>query len=249
MKLQSWPEMTSRHGFPWSVPEHRESNRLTFYNTMLSRIGGIKAGRLEDPETGEDLSNVETTLRGLDIDLRDQTEQFRNFGEVLDEVGDRWNSFSNTQQRAIATAFAGTKQQTRFLALMAGWKTAGKYAESAADSTGVAAQKLGVYQESVAAKANKMTASFEAFSTALVDSDLVGWFYDLASGLLDFGTATAPAIQALTVLGGALVGLPTIINLVKTSGIGTAFSKTFTDLGWPEMTGDNIVPIFSKEAA
>lgn len=221
----------------------------SFYNTMLSRIGGIKAGRLEDPETGEDLSNVETTLRGLDIDLRNQAGQFRNFGEVLDEVGARWKSFSNTQQRAIATAFAGTRQQTRFLALMAGWKTAGKYAESAANSTGIAAQKLGVYQESVAAKADKAKASLEAFSMALVDSDLVGGFYDVTSFLLDIGTAGAPAITTITALTGALVGLPTIFNLIKTSGIGTAFSKTFTDLGWPEMTGDNIVPIFSEEAA
>lgn len=29
----------------------------TFYNTMLARMGNIKAGRLSDPETGEDLNN------------------------------------------------------------------------------------------------------------------------------------------------------------------------------------------------
>lgn len=29
---------------------------LTFYNTMLSRLGYIKAGRLSDPETDEDLN-------------------------------------------------------------------------------------------------------------------------------------------------------------------------------------------------
>lgn len=91
----------------WSVPGCRESNSVTFYNTMLSRMGNIKAGRLEDPESGEDLSDVETTLRGLGIALRDSQGQFRNFGVVLDEVGSHWDEYSNTQQRAIATAFAG----------------------------------------------------------------------------------------------------------------------------------------------
>lgn len=32
-----------------------ESNRLNFAKTMLARMGNIKAGNLEDPETGENL--------------------------------------------------------------------------------------------------------------------------------------------------------------------------------------------------
>ena len=99
--------MTVRHLSGWSVPGCRESNRVTFYNTMLSRMGMIKAGNLKDPETDEDLSDVESTLRGLGISLRASNSEFRNFGEVLDEVGGKWNSFSTVQRRAIATAFAG----------------------------------------------------------------------------------------------------------------------------------------------
>lgn len=79
----------------------------TFYNTMLSRMAALKSGRLSDPETSDDLSDVEATLRGLGIELRKSDSEFRNFGEVLDEVGNKWNNFSSVQQRAIATAFAG----------------------------------------------------------------------------------------------------------------------------------------------
>ena len=53
---------------------------------MLARIGAVKAGRLSDPETNEDLSDVESTLRGAGIQLRKSETEFRNFGEVLDEV-------------------------------------------------------------------------------------------------------------------------------------------------------------------
>ena len=67
----------------------------------------IKSGRMEDVETGEDLSDVETVLSGLGIKLRDTNSEFRNFGDVLDEVAGKWDSFSSVQQRAIATAFAG----------------------------------------------------------------------------------------------------------------------------------------------
>ena len=67
----------------------------------------IKSGRMEDVESGEDLSDVETVLSGLGIKLRDTNSEFRNFGDVLDEVAGKWGNFSSVQQRAIATAFAG----------------------------------------------------------------------------------------------------------------------------------------------
>lgn len=78
-------------------------------NTIFSRMGAIKLGRLDDykNESGEDLSNVETVLRGEGIDLRDATGQFRNFKEVLDEVASKWKSFDNVSQNAIGQAFAG----------------------------------------------------------------------------------------------------------------------------------------------
>lgn len=79
----------------------------TSLNAIFSRMGNIKLSRLTDYETGEDLSDVETVLSGLDIKLRESNDTFRNFGEVLDEVGTNWGNYSDTQQRAIAKAFAG----------------------------------------------------------------------------------------------------------------------------------------------
>jgi TP901 family phage tail tape measure protein len=81
----------------------------TSFNAIFSRMGNIKLSRLKDYQnaSGEDLSNVETVLRGEGISLRDNVNEFRNFGEVLDEVAGRWTSFSEVSQRAIASAFAG----------------------------------------------------------------------------------------------------------------------------------------------
>lgn len=58
--------------------------------SIFARMGNVKVGRLEDPETGEDLSNVETALGSVGISLRDNNQEFRNFGEVLDEIGGKW---------------------------------------------------------------------------------------------------------------------------------------------------------------
>jgi len=44
--------------------------------------------------------------------------QFRNFTDVIIELGEKWNELDSTQQRYIATQFAGNRQQSRFLALV-----------------------------------------------------------------------------------------------------------------------------------
>lgn len=76
-------------------------------NSVFSRMGNIKLSRLKDYETGEDLSNVETVLRGVGIQLRDSQDEFRDFDEVLEDTASRWDTFSGVQQRAVAQAFAG----------------------------------------------------------------------------------------------------------------------------------------------
>ena len=79
----------------------------TSLNSIFSRMGNIKLSRLKDPESGEDLSNVETVLNNVGIKLRDSQSEFRNFGEVLYETASKWNNFSSVTQRSIAQAFAG----------------------------------------------------------------------------------------------------------------------------------------------
>lgn len=223
----------------------------TFYNTMLARMGNIKAGRLSDPETGEDLSNVETTLKGADIQLRDSESEFRNFGDVLDEVAGKWNSFSDVTQRAIASAFAGSRQQTRFLALMQGYPQAAKYAETAANSIGVSAQKMEVYQDSVEAKANRMTAAFEKFSSAVISDNLVGFFYDLGAGALNTASSFDGLLVKIPLLIVAFATVKASLAGINKTEFGQSFIGTFKDLAGPKMTGSmrNHVAIISKAAA
>ncbi len=215
------------------------SSTGTFYNTMLSRMGMIKSSRLSDPETGEDLSDVEATLSGLGITLRKSETEFRNFGDVLDEIAGKWGDFSTVQQRAIATAFAGTRQQSRFLALMQSYDKATEYAGVAANSLGISAQKMEIYTSSLEAKANRMTAAFEGMAFDIIPDELLGIIYDTGTGLaefLDIADGTPARIAAITA---ALIGLGTAYNTIKASSIGTSFAKTVSDLARPKMTGRN----------
>lgn len=216
------------------------SSTGTFYNTMLARIGAVKAGRLSDPETNEDLSDVESTLRGAGIQLRKSETEFRNFGEVLDEVASKWDSFSDVTRRAVASAFAGTRQQTRFLALMAGYQESKEYAEVAANSIGVSAQKMEIYQDSLLAKQNRVTAAFEKFAGIMLPDSFVGYFYDLSSGLLQLASVADGLPVKLVAIITAFGALKAAVAGLKETGLYKSIAKTFTDLAKPKMTGFGI---------
>ena len=79
------------------------------YKTIFARMGNIKLKKYIDDD-GQDLSDVETILGTLDIKLRDSNESFRNFGDVLDDVGGKWGTYNEVQQSAIANAFAGKQK-------------------------------------------------------------------------------------------------------------------------------------------
>ena len=167
----------------------------------MSRMGNIKAGRLIDPETSEDLSDVEATLSGAGIQLRSADDEFRNFGDVLDEVSGKWDNYSNVQQRAIATAFAGTMQQERFLVLMENYETAMGYMDTAANSAGTAAEKYEAYLDGIEAKSQAFQAQFQKLSSTIVSSDLVSGVFDAGTGILGFLDAVISKIGVIPTAG------------------------------------------------
>lgn len=180
----------------------------TGLNAIFSRMGNIKLARLKDYQNnGEDLSNVETVLRGEGILLRDSANEFRNFGEVLDEVAERWTSFSEVSQRAIASAFAGTHHMEQFMVLMEGYGKATEYTEKSLNSSGEAMQKFEDYQKSVTAHTELFNKSIQDLARTAVDSGLVNFFIDCGTGLIKFLDGTVNLLTPLGALGVTLGGI------------------------------------------
>ena len=198
------------------VSQDNDESVGTFAKTLFARMGNIKAKNLIDPETGESLSDVETVLSGVNIKLRDSNSNFRNFSEVLKEVADNWNNYSNVQQHAIATAFAGTRQQDKFIILMENMDEALRLSTVAAESAGSAQEKYAnAYLPSVEAAQNNVTAAFEKFSQAVLDSGLVSGTFNGASGILGFLTNLVSIADGLPVKIIAIVSAIALLDKLK----------------------------------
>ena len=157
----------------------------TFYKTLFARMNSISAGNFIDEETGESLNDVEKVLQNLGIDLRDANDVFRDSSDVLDEVGRRWSEFDNIQRHAIATAFAGTRQQEKFIVLMENYGDAAKYATEAANSAGNATEKFRDYLGGIEAKFDALKATFEELSMNILNSDLIADIVDFTTWILN----------------------------------------------------------------
>ena len=176
----------------------------TSLNAIFSRMGNIKLSRLKDYETGEDLSNVETVLRGVGIQLRDSQDQFREFDDVLDDTASKWSSFSSVQQRAVASAFAGTHHMNSFLILMQNWNKVQEYTKTANEASGQSMEKFAAYQESATGKIEGFKNAFQSLSTTAIDSNIF-------KGLIDSGTTLLEILTQLIDVGG---GIPLMLGAI-----------------------------------
>lgn len=192
----------------------------TFYKTLFARMGNVSAGNFVDPDTGESLNDVEKTLNEVGISLRISETEFKQFGDVLDEVGEAWDTYDSVTQHALATAFAGTRQQEKFIVLMENYSSAMEYAAVSTESAGTAQKKYtDAYMESIDASINKLTTSWESFSQTILSSDIVVTLVDIMSTLvnvidavLSFGDSMIPTL--------ALVGVSVVL-------LGKLITKTF----------------------
>lgn len=176
----------------------------TSLNAIFSRMGNIKLARLKDYQNGgEDLSNVETVLKGVGISLRDADGEFKNFGDVLDETAEKYSTFGTVQQRAVAQAFAGTNHMNDFMVLMQQYSKAQEYMQVADDASGTSMEKYSAYTDSLEGKLEGLKSTFESLSNTVLDSDAL-------KGFVSGGTEVLGLIDKLTnslgVMGTVAVG-------------------------------------------
>ena len=198
----------------------------TSLKTLLARMAKVKDAGF-DEESGDTINEVATALKeAAGIDLLGLDGQFRNFGDVIDEVGAKWETFDSIQQGAIATALAGQKQQARFLTLMEGYGESLDYYAGAMGAAGVATQKYQVYEESLQASTDRLTASTEKFWLTLLNTSIVKWFIDSLDIILNRMTDMEFLLPVVVGIIVALISTTIPTLLAQLTSIGIALKKT-----------------------
>ena len=156
-------------------------------------------------EEGENISNVEQVLRQYDITLRDTSGEFRNLGDVLDEIAGKWKTLDSVSKSEIASTIAGVRQRERLLILLENYDKVKQAEIMTTQAAGLAQERYGIYLESVEAKQQKFKATWEELWLTTINSDINKVILDIGSAVLELATNLGGIVPILTTILGLWV--------------------------------------------
>lgn len=144
----------------------------TALKTIIARMREISdyGKTLED---GIDINQVEDGLAAVGIKLRDTEGELRSTQDVLDELGKKWKDLSKNQQAAVAKALAGTRQQSRLVAILENYDKVVDYQEVAMNSIGATTAQQMTYLTGMEAAINRLQNAYQSLIEQIVNSDAV----------------------------------------------------------------------------
>ena len=147
-------------------------NLGTAMKTIIARFQELKKNPLEITEVeGEEVSynKIDTALQSIGVSLKDANGQFRDLDEVFLEISAKWNDLSQTQQRYIATTAAGSRQQSRFIAMMSDYERTVELMGYANNSAGASQEQFSKTLESLEAKLNRFQNAWKEFLMGILN--------------------------------------------------------------------------------
>lgn len=194
----------------------------TAMKTIVARFTELKKNPNELVEVdGEqvDANKIETALRSVGVALRDSNGEFRKLDDVFLDLAKRWDSLTVNQQRYVATMAAGSRQQSRFIAMMSNYDRTIELVNAAYNSAGSSQEQFEKTTESLENKINRLHNAWQEFTMNLSNSAIIKGAVDLLTGFLNI-------INKITTVG------DTMNNSLVSFGLTLGFViKTFSTLG------------------
>lgn len=160
----------------------------TAMKTIVARFTEMKKA-VGDTVTveGEEVSvnKVEEALKSAGVALRDANGEFRDLDDVLLELASKWDSLDIMTQRYIATTAAGSRQQSRFIAMMQDYDRTVELVDAAYNSAGSSSEQFAKTQESLESKLARLKNAWDTFLMGIADDQIIKGFIDALTKLID----------------------------------------------------------------
>lgn len=194
----------------------------TAFKTLFARIQDLELGKtLED---GTTLGKYSQALDTVGVSIKDADGGLRAMDDILDDLGEKWNSFdaegnpliSKDAKVALAQTVAGVRQYTQLIALMDKWDFMKENLETARNATGTLTEQQKIYEESWEAANKRLKASFQGLYTDLIDDKFFIKFTDFLSDMVDGADSFIDKIGGLKTL---LIGILGVVSQTLSSKI------------------------------
>lgn len=221
----------------------------TALKTVIARFSEVKKLYSEDQLRGTDeegsvidVNKISQALRTAGIDLNRYFLGEVGLDDIFMELAKKWDSLTSVQQRYIATQAAGSRQQSRFIALMQDYGRTQELVGEAYNSNGAAAKQFEKTQDSLQSKLAKLKNAWDEFAMGILNSDLLKLGVDIltlfikgineltsAFGLLDSGIGGV--INSITKLSTLILGLKAGKGIINKLFAGTIVAEKTQQAG------------------
>lgn len=174
----------------------------TALKTIIARFAEVKSlytkGQLSGTdEEGEtiDVNKVQTALRSAGISMDAFLKGEEGLDQVLLRLSSRWDDLDVLTQRYIATMASGSRQQSRFIAMMDNYAKTTEFVNSAYNSAGSGQRQFEKTLESLQAKLTKLKNAWDEFAMGLTNNVIIKGAVDTLTVLL---TAVNKLIDGLS---------------------------------------------------
>ena len=175
----------------------------------------LRAAKTEAEEAGESTDGMASSvselreqllsLTGGKVDIMIDEDTFKSSYQIMKELSAVWDEISDISQANILEMIAGKRNANAVSALIQNFDIAEDVIKTAANSTGSALVENEKYLDSIQGKIAEFQAAFEAFSAAILDSELIKFVIEGGTDILNILTAIGEQLGSFPMLIGSIV--------------------------------------------
>ena len=214
--------------------------RFTEVKKLFSE--GMLSGKDEEGEAIE-INKIDKALQSVGISLKSFLRGEKGIDDIFLELASKWDTLDLATQRYIATTAAGSRQQSRFIAMMSDYGRTMELVEAAQNSGGASQEQFDKTLDSLSSKMERLKNAWHEFTMGIIDSDLVKTGISMLTQLLEtvnkitnaFGKVGGPLAKIGMIMAGFKLGR----GLFMRTSAGQATSNWLGNLGLatPRMGG------------
>ena len=190
----------------------------TALKTIIARFSEVKKLYSEGELLGVDaegeaidVNKISSALRIAGINLNEFLTGSKSLDQIFIELMAKWDSLTTIQQRYIATMGAGSRQQSRFIAMLSDYKRTMELTEAANNAAGASQQQYEKTLESLESKLNQLKNAWDSFIMSIANNEAIKFAVDLLTGLLtginNLTDALPGALSGISKIGLVFMGL------------------------------------------
>ena len=248
-------------------------NLGTAMKTIVARFQEMKQDptKLVDSEgVAMDVNKVDKALKTIGVSLTNTKGEFRDLDDVFLDISAKWDTLTQGQKRYIATIAAGSRQQSRFIAMMSNHERTMELVEAANDSAGASQLQFEKTLESLDSKLNQLKNAWNQYIMGLMNNDIIKFgvdavtkFFTIVNKVTDLLTGKLPdpfsgITKSVITLAGTMGGLLATGKLVRklltgfvafTDPKAGGFSNAIKAMGMDKSTTQSVRNALSKYRA